>query len=321
MSHEIEIVNGKASFFSARGITAWHGLGTVVQSVKTAREAMELAGLDWQVNLEKVFTADGLAVPGTRVTRRSTDGRVLGTVGDRYRPLQNTEAFDFFDAFVQAGEATYETAGSLRNGERVWILAKLNREAEKITDQIGDEIEKYVLLSNGHDGTLACRVGYTSTRVVCANTMAAAHNSDSSQLIRLRHGKNIVQNLKDIRTTMDLIDGTFKATADMYRTLAKAAINPEQLEAFVKLVTNDDGDSEDGPKKSTSRILDLYNTAAGQPTEDSWYKAINAVTAYTTHEAGRTEDNRLNSLAYGQGGNMNQAALQYAYNYVTTGAF
>ena len=120
---------------------------------------------------------------------------MLGVVGPRYTILQNQDAFKWFQPFLEAKEAALHTAGSLRGGSRIWVLAKLNREPLVIAQ--GDEVEKYLLLSHSHDGSLAVRVGFTPIRVVCQNTLSMAHNADASKLIRFKHTKDIHENLAE----------------------------------------------------------------------------------------------------------------------------
>jgi phage/plasmid-like protein (TIGR03299 family) len=163
------------------GATPWHGLGNQLDEAPTISEAITAAGLDWEVGLKDLFTGEGTPVPA-RATYRKTDNSILGVVGPRYTPLQNSDAFDWFQPFLDANECQLHTAGSLHSGQKVWVLAQLNRDNSEIVK--GDEVSKFILLSNSHDGTTAIRVGYTPIRVVCANTMAMAHSKGSgSQLI------------------------------------------------------------------------------------------------------------------------------------------
>jgi phage/plasmid-like protein (TIGR03299 family) len=142
MGHEIEIIDGKASFFAV-GETPWHGLGTRLEAPPTTAEAIRLAGLDWEVLLKPLCVAEtGQEVPA-RATVRQSDGKILGVVGPEYQPLQNREAFGFFDPFVTAGEATLETAGSLREGKRVFVLARIRRDPISIVDRADDTIARY----------------------------------------------------------------------------------------------------------------------------------------------------------------------------------
>ena len=124
MAHELCTVNGRVSMMYA-GEVPWHRLGTRLDSPATARDAMEAAQLDYEVNLAEMTTTDGVSVPGRKAVVRTDTHDVLGVVGDRYQPIQNAECFSFLDAVVADGSLRYETAGALRKGEKVWMLAKL----------------------------------------------------------------------------------------------------------------------------------------------------------------------------------------------------
>src|ERR1051325_5873007 len=217
MSHEVETM----AFF---GATPWHGLGTplVEEDLYDWTKACEKSGLNWEAELVPLVTADTQAAVTHRGVRRKTDGRILGVVGPRYCVLQNRDAFKWFQPFLDAKEASLNTAGSLREGSRIWVLAKLNRDPLVIA--AGDEVEKFILLSHGHDGSLAVRIGFTPVRVVCANTLAMAHGDDGSKLIRLKHTKDVLENLANVREVMDLANQQFEATAEQYRRLARKSI-------------------------------------------------------------------------------------------------
>jgi len=124
--HEIETVNNQASTFSVREVP-WHGLGTILDNPPTIEEAIKLAGLDWTVSMQPTYCkVDGNDVKlPNRAVVRSTDRKVLGVVGPTYEPLQNAAAFQFFQPVIDEGHVTLETAGSLKGGQRVWILAKV----------------------------------------------------------------------------------------------------------------------------------------------------------------------------------------------------
>lgn len=320
MAHEIE------SMFSVKKIP-WHKLGTVLENAPTSAEAMRLAGLDWDVNCEAMLTTDGQIVPGHRAVRRSTDGSVLGVVGNDWTPLQNSKVFEWFDPFVQAGEASYETAGSLHKGARVWVLAKLNREPCVIVQKAGDIVDKYVLLSNGHDGIISARVGFTPVRVVCANTLRLAHDHVSSKLMRVTHTSKIVENMKAVRQIMDMADAEFEATAEQYRALAGRSINASDLNRYVTKVfypnRPEPTPTENCESESRSRIVDnvtkLFESGMGNDLDGvkgTMWGAYNAVTEYLSHERGSDDAIRLNNLWYGSAAKTNQRALDVAYQYV-----
>src|SRR5262245_54850777 len=165
MPHEVETM-------AYAGQMPWHGLGTALEQddLFDWPNAVVKAGLNWEAELVPLVAADTRAKVEHQAVRRKTDGKVLGVVGPKYTVLQNEDAFKWFEPFLEAKEAALHTAGSLRNGSRIWVLAKLSRDPLVIAQ--GDEVEKYLLLSHSHDGSLAVRVGFSPIRVVCANTLA-----------------------------------------------------------------------------------------------------------------------------------------------------
>lgn len=146
--------------------TPWHGLGTKVQEAPTSKDALILAGLDWSVVQEPVYTGQNELVQGYKANVRDSDRKVLGVVTDRYKIVQNGEAFSFTDTLLGEG-VRYETAGSLQGGKSVWLLAHLPH--EYIIS--GERISPYLLFSNTHDGSGAVKVAITPIRVVCCNTL------------------------------------------------------------------------------------------------------------------------------------------------------
>jgi len=142
----------------------WHGLGINVEEALNSEDALETAGLNWRVNQTAIFTPDGQMIENYKANVRGSDNQILGVVTDRYQIVQNEEAFAFTDALLGEG-VRYETAGSLANGRRVWMLAKL---PERYIIS-GERVEPYIVFSNSHDGSAAIRVAVTPVRVVCQN--------------------------------------------------------------------------------------------------------------------------------------------------------
>ena len=185
------------TMFSVRE-TPWHGLGRIVMDAPASREALELAGLDWQVESRNIYSGTGAMIPGYRANVRSTDEAVLGVVSDRYRIVQNEEAFQFTDDLLGEG-VTYETAGSLQGGKKVWMLAKL---PEKYIIA-GDEVTPYLVFFNSHDGSSGVKVAMTPVRVVCQNTLNLALGT-AKRIWTARHTENVLLRVQDARETLQL---------------------------------------------------------------------------------------------------------------------
>jgi phage/plasmid-like protein (TIGR03299 family) len=324
MSDEVE------SMFSVTEVP-WHGLGKILEHNPSVDEAIVQAGLDWDVNLHRLYAkVEGVELTDIPAfaTIRSTDRKPLGVVGPTYRVLQNRDAFKWFQPFIDAGEAGLETAGSLRGGKRVWVLAKLNRDPMVITGN--DTVDKFVLLSNSHDGTLAIRCGFTPVRVVCANTLAMAHGCESSKILRVRHTQKANLALEQIREIMNKADQAFEATADQYRALVRAGVVEKQLKQYITLVFKpviieggpmDTEDAKNEAKRLHDRIIPLFEKGRGNDlpgVSGTMWAAYNSITEYLSHERGRSDDIRLDSTWFGQAASLNQRALQVAVKMVAT---
>ena len=301
----------------------WHGLGTVVETAPTIEEGIKLANLDWTVDLKEV-AVDGNIVKGYKAAMRSDTNTCLGVVSDQYKILQNTEAFEFFQPFLDTEVASLETAGSLKNGKRVWVLAKINRD-DMIIDK-NDRVEKYILLSNSHDGTAAIKVGYCPIRVVCNNTLSAAEDSVNSQLIRVTHRGDIHATLDMVRDTMHVIDASFKTTEEMYKALAqKDNIKTEDIKKYVMAVYSRQDlkkNFEDNTaiteeeisaarKKLISRVEELFEM---EYAHNAWtmYNSVNYV---LNHERGRNLESSYNSIWFESAKRLDREALKIALTY------
>lgn len=212
----------------------WHGKGTRLDKPATAEEAIVAAGLDWEVTLRPLFTDDGSKVPGKYATVRSDrkvidDSRVLGIVGKDYVPLQNREAFAFFDAVVGEGKAIYHTAGSLDGGRRIWVLAKLPNDIVVR----GDLTESYLLLSNGHDGLHPVAATFTPIRVVCQNTLTAAIEG-STNVVRIRHTKGMKARMEEAYRVLEISTQYYRRLSEAAEVLASKQVKKSELDKFLE---------------------------------------------------------------------------------------
>lgn len=207
----------------------WHGLGTIVAEAPTSADALELAGLDWTIDGNPVYDAQGKVIPGYYANTRSSDNKVLGIVGSRYKIVQNKEAFDFTDSLVGEG-ITYETAGSLRGGKTIWLLGKM---PERYI--VGDKFEPYICFTNTHDGTGAVRVCMTPVRVVCNNTLNMALKGAIRNWSAI-HSSNIGTKLSEARHTLLLADQYLVKLDEEADRLANQSMTDGEMREVLKKI-------------------------------------------------------------------------------------
>lgn len=320
---------------------AWHGLGTVIPAERakfmTMAEFIGAAGLNWQVQKLPLYVpkvpsvqigngedvrkfdipadAQGKLATDCYGVFRDSDWKCLGSVGDRYTPLQNADAFAWFQPWVESGQVLLETAGSLYGGAVVWVMARLNQDEDEILPE--DFVRRYILLSTSHDGSQAIYAGFTDIRTVCANTLAMAKKSKASKLLRCKHTEKHGEALARIRKAMDLANQEFIATAADYRKLAACRINRDDLIKYVKIVLgadeNDDDDISTRTSNQIDRIVHLHDNGKGaEMAKGTLWGAYNAVTEWLSYERGHNAETRLKSLWFGQNAKCNQDALTAA---------
>lgn len=239
---------------------AWHGLGTIVQEAPTSIDALRLAQLDWDVIPEKVFLADGTELPEMVANIRSSDRSILGVVSDHYKIVQNRIAFAFVDDLLKnkdkSKRITFESAGSLNHGKRIWILAHLP--SEKI---LGDEIVPYLVFTNSHDGSQAITAALTPTRVVCQNTLTLALNN-AKRAWSIRHMGDMEGKQKDVAMTLGLAmeymeNMNIKAEEYQQKKISKKALND-----IIEMVFPADEDDTDRQKNNVANLknqfIDIY---------------------------------------------------------------
>ena len=203
--------------------TPWHGQGLRVEEAPTSEEAIRLAGLDWKVEQKPIYLADGTEIKGNYANVRSSDNKPLGIVGERYKIVQNSDAFAFTDALLGEG-VKYETAGSLKDGKVIWLLAKMPEQFEIL----GDKVDPYLVFTNTHDGSGAVRVCMTPIRVVCNNTLNLALR-DAKRVWSARHTGSVTNKLDDARETLQFANTYIEATKETFENLYKVKLNEISL--------------------------------------------------------------------------------------------
>lgn len=260
----------------------WHGLGTQVQEAPDSKAALELAGLDWRVIQKKMTTWDGIPIPGFKANLRETDNRVLGVVTDRYTVVQNEDAFAFTDALLDEG-ITYETAGSLQNGRRTWILAKLPQ--RYIIS--GDEITPYLVFMNSHDGTGAIKAAMTPVRVVCMNTLNLALNT-AKRSWSTNHVGDMKGKLEDARQTLLYADNYMTELGKAVDRLNHRKLSDKQVYEYIDALFPPADDASELRKKNLDRMKEdvkarFYDAPDLQHVGKNAYRFVNAVSDFATH--------------------------------------
>lgn len=235
--------------FSVREVP-WHGQGLIVEDAPTSADAIRLAGLDWEVNQEPIYLANGTEIKGRYANVRSSDGSPLGIVGDKYKIVQNTDAFAFTDALLGEG-VKYETAGSLKDGKVIWLLARMPEDIEIL----GDKVAPYMVFTNTHDGSGAVRVTMTPIRVVCNNTLNAAMRG-AKRVWSARHTGSITSKLDDAMQTLQFAKNYIDATKETFEELHKVKISDFRLYRMVHDLVPITDDMSERQKTNQTRVRD-----------------------------------------------------------------
>ena len=260
MAHEIEtFVYYDHSDVGEKGRwEPWHGLGTPISHLMTSEEALNASGLNWDVEARPIYTDNGIQIPGYIANTRNTDNSVLGVVTNKYTIVQNRDAFNFTDNLIGKG-AIYETAGSLRNGKRVFMLAQLPK--QKI---LGDEFGNFICFTNTHDGTGAVRVLMTPTRVVCNNTLNLALNN-SKRMWSCKHMGKMEDKLHEAEETLFRADKYMTELGVVAERLANISLNNDQVREIVEEMFPMTDDDTERAKANMTKAKNEFMVAYYMP--------------------------------------------------------
>ena len=261
----------------------WYGLGVQVQEAPESKDALRLAGLDWKVYQREVYTDSGIKIEGYRANVRNTDNKVLGVVTERYKIVQNEEAFSFTDALLGKG-VRYETAGSLQEGKKVWLLARLPK--EYIIS--GEQISPYLVFSNSHDGSAAVRVAVTPIRVVCNNTLNLAL-STAKRSWAMVHTGNIKGKIHEAQETLFMAENYMSKLGKEFEELKRQKLSERQVKEYIELLLPLEKTSSLVTAKNVKKLRDdlrarYYDAPDLQDVGgNNAYRFINAVSDFATH--------------------------------------
>lgn len=326
MAHNLEIVDGVAQIAYA-GETPWHGLGTKVPPDLTPAQMCKAAGLDWKVekrqnkntlNGKEIIDQSGILVRlpnGTSVKKESILTRMPNA--SAWHEYQNEQAFDFFNDFIAAGDMEMHTAGSLADGELMWVLARVKESFYVVKKK--DEVQSYLLFTNPHRFGMSIDTRFTPTRVVCNNTLSLALNTASAQKVSSTHRSPF--NADMVKEKLGLASYKMTEYKERAQFLAtKQYKNEDIVEYFKRLFPAPTPKKEEEQKRKTPEFSRAANYSMAvlntQPGADiapgTFWNLYNAATYYTNHLAGKSDSSRVESLWYGGSQKKNVEALNLA---------
>ena len=263
-------------------VAPWHGLGTCVEEALSSEEALRESGLDWNVIQRPIMTASYDPIQGYKANVRDSDNRILGVVTDRYKVVQNHEAFAFTDALLGEG-VKYETAGSLGEGKKIWMLAKL---PEKYIIG-GENIDPYLVFSNTHDGSGAIKVAMTPIRVVCQNTLNFALNS-AKRIWTTIHVGNLARKMDEAHCTLSLANDYMSKLGAEFERLRRIRMSDAKVMEYIEMLLPMDEDPTPIHQKNISQVRDdlkmrYFDAPDLKDVGKNAYRFVCAVSDFATH--------------------------------------
>ena len=301
------------------GEVPWHGLGTKVPADLSPEQMLEKADLDWTVEKVPAYaTIDGKKISVNRSALvRSSDNSILDIVSNDWNPVQNNEAFEFFDEYCRAGDMEMHTAGSLRDGKIVWALAKVKDSFDLFK---GDQVDSYLLFTNPHKFGQCIDVRFTPIRVVCNNTLTLSLEQKVKNAVKVSH--RTVFDASSVKDQLGIATNKLQRYKEMAEFLGSKRYTEEKLKEYfgkvfpILVYNKEKGAQRKEISKSASRALEVVHTQPGAKfAEGSWWQAFNTVTYLTDHEIGKTVDSRLTSAWYGPNKNLKIKALETAVEF------
>jgi phage/plasmid-like protein (TIGR03299 family) len=300
------------------GEVPWHGLGVNVKDNMTPEQMQKAAKLDWTVSKRRMsfLRADGKTeeIKGEYALVRDSDEQVLTTVGATYKPVQNSQAFDFFKKFTKAGHMKMETAGSLWGGRYVWALARLGKDFS-----VGktDEIRPYLLICSPHVHGRSLLMQYTAIRVVCWNTLTMAVGANvkgDGTGFRMPHSRDFSVEASVAEQALGLMVQQTDDFKEASNFLAKKKAKADEIDKFFLEVLRVKDDAKKTPI-ALPKFRAALNHAPGaqlSTAKGTWWGALNAVTYVIDHETGRERATSLRNAWVGHTAGIKRRALALA---------
>ena len=326
--------------YNVKGVPWSNGIATNVEDCITASDVMQKAGLNWRVAKCSLLAqmpifgntitndegfvhgaANYVECPNAYAVYRTDKNIPLGIVKERYTPVQNIDAFSFFDDAIGKDKAIWQTAGYFGHGQRVYVSAKLPK---KIFVE-GDVIDNYLVFITSHDGSLGVKILYTPIRFICSNVLNAAVK-EATNYISFRHTKSVHNNLSIASEILAMTNHKIENLAVEFNRMKKIKMSDAQAQAiFANVVLTEDeqfkieqtghtvqqivlrdwraiNDAGISMKKVNvlSEMNNYYFAGIGQKEiVGTGYGVYNAVNGYYSNVDNSTGEKRMDSLLFG----------------------
>lgn len=316
MAHEIDFSTGRPAI-AYTGLKPWHGYGQAIEENLPLEVWRTLAGLDWEVLREQVFTSpytDGPSrvIPKKRVLLRSDNKVPLAIVSDRYKVVQPKQVIEFFESVIKENGFKMSTAGALRGGKRVWAMADTGKDFHVNGDRVG----AHLLLATSYDGTFATTAQFTSIRVVCNNTLGLSlDRGGEGGVIKIPHTQAF--NSWDVKADLGFNVDWIKFRDNIFQLSEHKVTKREAIAYFLTVMGVTEEEAADGKQLSNvKKLISLYESGPGAklPSADgTLWGALNAVTFLTDHcRAAKNPGNRFDSASFGGGAKLKHKAFKLA---------
>ena len=280
------------TLFEGNGRTLlWDGLGKDVSEANSAYEVCKLAGLDYNVKTEAIYTADGVVIPNMVCTRRydaineetEVPSTVYGVVTNRYMPVQNYQGFEFIDSLFGHNGFQVETAGQFNDGKIVWVEAKLPERT-----MVGEKIMPYLVFTNRHDGKGSVRIFLSPVRIVCKNTLNMAIKGARDRSFSVKHTSSANILLEQAKMTLNNYYEYLNAMEDAIDRQKRVMIEDRHLDQLlgnlIQINEDDKPKQKERAMAAREEIRAVYNNAPDlDGYEKSGFRFVNAVSDWATH--------------------------------------
>lgn len=300
-----------------------HKIGVDIAGAMTALDALKKSGSEWDVKKVPIQTETGIKIPNKFAIVREDNNAPLGVVGNVFRPFQNKSAFSLFDETVKDKIVTLERAGCLGQGQMTWVLAKI---PGKVVIAKDDEVEKYILLVNRHDGKASFKVAFTPHRIVCSNAINIAMDKATS-IHSIRHSIGMNAKIEDVKQHILALNKMYEDFGESAKWLVQKQVNKITVDKFLNSIGFEEKEEKKDNDKEDARqqIVQLFESGKGNSTKEvkgSAWALFNGLVEYVDFFRGtrKTEDvnvsnnQRAKSMLFGSG----QKLKQKAWNFVSS---